>query len=190
MKTSKFGKHSLFSSEKKNECFRPFFHRSPRKPNAWRDICRKPVKPVFWSTHANTEGYLYSTECSQIIKINIDFLLTRHWKQLELGLFYYDFFQFFCLFAFWFSWLCVCYMICTLFTSSIPQLCLSYTKLTTDLCTRKGRNLSWPLINNNNNILLGSSITKSGLHRGPNKLACCEQVFFRDIIKIVISKIS
>ena len=32
LKTSKFGKHSLFSSGKRP--FRPFFHRSPCKPNA------------------------------------------------------------------------------------------------------------------------------------------------------------
>jgi len=43
LKISKFGKNWLFSSGKKW---------------AWRDICIKPVKPVFWSK--NTVGYLYS----------------------------------------------------------------------------------------------------------------------------------
>ena len=32
LKTSKFGKHSLFLRKKR--AFRPFFHRSPCKPNA------------------------------------------------------------------------------------------------------------------------------------------------------------
>ena len=35
-------------------------------------------------------------------------------------------------------------------------------------------------INNNNNLLLGSSITKSGLHRGPNT----RYILYNDTIKI------
>ena len=58
LKTSKFSEHSLFSSGK-NECFRPFFHRSPHKPKSEVTFVEDlSVKLVFWST--NTVGYLYS----------------------------------------------------------------------------------------------------------------------------------